>query len=112
MSATQRRSGAWGVKLRFTRSGTGGIALGARAECGASLPSTSSAPEQACLSHQTSYALPGTSYTERPQLEVYPRSTVGFMAISVDTGYLLRKQGIGLISSRRHSISPAIETTL
>src|SRR5215211_1966444 len=87
-------------------------ALGARAECGASLPSTSSAPEQACLSHQTSYALPGASYSERPQLEMYPRSTVSFMAISVDTGYFLRKQGIGLIPSRRRSISPVIQTTL
>ncbi len=65
--------------------------LGLRAEGGASLPSTSAAPEQRGFSHQPRNALSGAPYSERPQLEVYPRSTVGLAAICVDAGYLLRK---------------------
>src|SRR5215203_6006540 len=80
------------VALHEVRSRRG--ALGLRAEGGASLPSTSAAPEQRGFSHQTSYALSCAPYSERPQLEVYPRRPVGLAAICVDAGYLLRKQGV------------------
>ena len=43
-------------------------------------------------------------------LEVTPRSTVGLATISVDMGYLLRKQSLSL--SGKRSVAPATEAAL
>ena len=86
--------------------------LGPRPEGGAGFPSTATAPEQAGFSHQAGNALPGATHPKRPQLEVDPRGTVGLAAVPVDTGYLLRKQGIGPSPSGKRPVSPAVEAAL
>src|SRR5215217_2412499 len=112
MSATHRRSGASGAKLRFTRSGAGGVRSVCERRVVQSLPSTPTAPEQPGLSHQPRHSFPGASHAQRPQLKVDPRSTVGLSAVSVNTNNLLRKQGVCPRSSRGRSVSPTVEAAL
>src|SRR5918998_2340017 len=93
MSATHKRSGASGVMSRFTRSGAGGVSsFCERTVVRAFLlrPPHSNNPAFR-ISRTTRFLAHLTP--ESSHLEVDPRRSVSLTTISVDTGYLLRKQG-------------------
>src|SRR5215217_3281891 len=112
MSATHRRTGTPGVKLRFTRSGAGEYARSVSVRWYGPSSCEHRIRTQPGLSHQPRDALPSAPHAQRSQLKVNPRSTVGFTAICVDTDYLLREHGVCPSPSRRQSISPTIEAAL
>src|SRR5215212_383857 len=112
MSATHRRTGTPGVKLRFTRSGAGEYARSVSVRWYGPSSCEHRIRTQPGLSHQPRDALPSAPHAQRSQLKVNPRSTVGFTAICVDTDYLLREHGVCPSPSGRQSISPTIEAAL
>src|SRR3954468_1496368 len=118
MSATHRRSGASGVKLRFTRrSGAGGVRSACARKVVRAFLLRPPHPNKPGFPHQTSYALSSASYSKHPQLEVDPRSTIGLSAISVNANDLLHKQRASALaraegalcpsSHRNHSLKPS-----
>ena len=102
---------SFGSEVAFDQVRSGRDTLGARAHCGTSLPPWTFTPEQRGISHQPRYSLSGAPHPECSQLEVDSRSPVGFAAISVDTGYLLGKDGVGPGPCRWRSASATTSLT-